>query len=46
MPGNYYDRQLGMLLLEVIEQLKTVQPAASQSNIEKNEIGPMRNDGG
>jgi hypothetical protein len=44
--GDHHDRQFGMLLLEVIEQLKTVQPAAAQSNVEENEIRLARNDSG
>jgi len=44
--GDHHDRQLGMLLFEAIEQLKTVQPAAPQPNVEENEIGPARNDSG
>ena len=43
---DQHDRQLGMLLLEAIEQLKTVEPAALQPNVEENEIGPVRNDSG
>ena len=35
-----------MLLLEAIEQLKTVELAALQPNVEENEIGPVRNHGG
>ena len=44
--GDHHDRQFGMLLLEAIEQLKTVQPAAPQPNVEENEIRPTRNDSG
>jgi len=33
-----------MLLLEAIEQLKTVELATLQPNVEENEIGPASND--
>jgi hypothetical protein len=46
MTGDHHDRQFGMLLLEAIEQLKTIEPAALQPNVEENEIGPARNDSG
>src|SRR5215469_17097112 len=42
--GDQHDRQFGMLLLEAIEQLKTIEPAALQPNVEENEIGPASND--
>ena len=44
--GDHHDRQFGMLSFEVIEQLKAVQPAAFQPNVEENEIGPARYDSG
>src|SRR5215469_6611343 len=44
MTGDHHDRQFGMLLLEAIEQLKTVELAALQPNVEENEIGPASND--
>jgi hypothetical protein len=44
--GDHHDRQFGMQLLGAIEQLKTIQPAALQPNVEENQIGPARNDSG
>jgi hypothetical protein len=44
--GDHHNRQFGMLLFEAFEQLKTVEPAAFQPNIEENEIRPTRNDSG
>jgi hypothetical protein len=44
--GDHHDRQFGMLLLEAIEQLKTVKTAAMQPNVEENKIGLARNDRG
>ena len=46
MTGDHHDRQFGIPLLEAIKQLKTVEPAAFQPNVEENEIGPARNDSG
>src|SRR6516164_9104778 len=46
MARNHDDRQFGMLLLEAVEQLQAIKPAALQPNIEENEIGPARNYGG
>src|SRR5215472_16840768 len=40
MTGNHDDRQFGVLLLETIEQLQTIEAAALQPDVEKNEIGP------
>ena len=40
---DHYHRQLGMVLLERVEQLQAVEAAALQPNVEENEIGPARN---
>src|SRR6516225_5073249 len=45
MARNHDDRQFRMLLLETVEQLQAIKPAALQPNIEENEIGPARNYG-
>ena len=43
---NHDDRQFGMLLLEAVERLQTIKPAAFEPNIEENEIRPARHHGG
>ena len=43
--GNHHDRQFGMLLLEAVEQLQAVEPAALQPDVEEDQIGPARDDG-
>src|SRR5215469_16601072 len=43
---NHHDRQFRMLLLEAVEQLQTVKPAALEPNIEENEIGSARDHSG
>ena len=44
--GDHHDRQFGMLLLERIEQLQAVEPAALQPDVEEHEVGPARDHGG
>jgi hypothetical protein len=46
MTRNHDDREFGMLLLEAVEQLQTIKPAAFEPNIEENEIRPARHHGG
>ena len=38
--GNHHDRQFGMVLLEDVEQLQPVEPAALQPDVEENQVGP------
>ena len=40
--GDHHDRQLGMVLLERVEQLQAVEAAALQPDVEEDEIGPAR----
>ena len=42
--GDHHDRQLGMLLLDIVEQLQPIELAALQPDIEKQEIGATRRD--
>src|SRR5882762_11720404 len=42
--GDHHHRQLGMLLLDGIEELEAVEPAALQPDVEKHEIGSPRRD--
>src|SRR5215470_2353822 len=46
MARNHDDWQFRMLLLEAVEQLQAIKPAALEPNIEENEIRPARNDCG
>ena len=43
--GYHHDRQFGMLGFEAVEQLQSVETAALEPDIEKNQIGPPRDDG-
>ncbi len=42
--GDHHHRQLGMLLLDGVEELEAVEPAALQPDVEKHEIGAPRPD--
>jgi hypothetical protein len=44
MAGNHNDRHLGVLLLDSIEQLQTIEFAALQPDIEKHQIWSPRRD--
>ena len=44
--GDHHHRQFGMFLLERVEQLQAVEPAALQPDVEKNQVGPARDDRG
>ena len=43
--GNHHHRQIGMLLLDGIEQLQPVQLAALQPDVEEDQVRPARRDG-
>ena len=43
--GNHHDRQVGVLLLEGIEQLQAIEPAALQPDVEKDQARPSCDDG-
>ncbi len=40
--GDHHDRQFGMLLLERVEQLQPVEPAALQPDVEEDQVRPAR----
>ena len=42
--GDHHDRQFGMLLLDRVEQLQPVEPAALQPDVEEDQVGPARRD--
>ncbi len=44
--GNHHDRQFRVFQLEAVEQLQPVEAAALQPDVEENQIGPARDDGG
>ena len=46
MTRDHDDRQFWVLLLETIEQLQTIEAAALQPDVEKDEIGPPSDHGG